>query len=61
MRLAVGDRVLELDPLLDDQEIDASASTGTVYWEGAVRVLEGGRQVGAGYLELTGYAGALRL
>ncbi|TXL63926.1 carotenoid 1,2-hydratase [Zeimonas arvi] len=61
MRLAVGDRVLELDPLLDDQEIDASASTGTVYWEGAVRVLEGGRQIGAGYLELTGYAGALRL
>lgn len=59
MRLAVGERILDLEPLLDDQEIDASASTGTVYWEGAVRVLEKGRQVGAGYLELTGYAGGV--
>lgn len=61
MRLAVDDRVLELEPLLDDQEIDATASTGTVYWEGAVRVVEAGRRVGAGYLELTGYAGTLTL
>ena len=61
MKLSVGGRVLELEPLLDDQEIDASASTGTVYWEGAVRVLEAGRSIGAGYLELTGYAGALSL
>ncbi|MCM5569633.1 carotenoid 1,2-hydratase [Burkholderiaceae bacterium FT117] len=61
MRLALGGRTLELEPLLDDQEIDATASTGTVYWEGAVRVLEGGQPVGRGYLELTGYAGELRL
>jgi predicted secreted hydrolase len=61
MRLRVGSRLLQLEPLFDDQEIDASASTGTVYWEGAVRVLEAGRQVGAGYLELTGYAGSLSL
>ena len=61
MRLEVGARALELEPLFDDQELDARASTGTIYWEGAVRVLEAGREVGRGYLELTGYAGALRL
>jgi predicted secreted hydrolase len=32
-----------------------------VYWEGAVRVLRDGVDVGRGYLELTGYAGALRM
>lgn len=61
MQLIAGERVLQLEPLIDDQEIDASASTGTVYWEGAVRALEAGRQVGSGYLELTGYAGELIL
>jgi len=44
-----------LEPLFDDQELDARASTGTVYWEGAVRCLHGGREFGRGYLELTGY------
>jgi len=46
----------------DDQELDSRASTGTVYWEGlsALRA-EDGRAVGWGYLELTGYAGQLRL
>ncbi|MCO5105866.1 MAG: carotenoid 1,2-hydratase [Burkholderiaceae bacterium] len=61
MRIEAGSRVLDLEPLFDDQELDARASTGTVYWEGAVRVVEEGREVGRGYLELTGYAGALRL
>lgn len=61
MRLTVGHRVLTLEPLLDDQEVDARASTGTIYWEGAVTVIEDGRRVGAGYLELTGYAGSLNL
>jgi predicted secreted hydrolase len=50
-----GEIALELEPLLDDQELDARASTGTVYWEGAVRALAGGREIGRGYLELTGY------
>ena len=45
----------------DDQELDARASVGTVYWEGAVRASSGGRIAGRGYLELTGYGGALRL
>jgi predicted secreted hydrolase len=46
---------------MDDQELDARASTGTVYWEGAVRALRGGREVGRGYLELTGYGRPLTL
>ncbi len=44
-----------LEPLMDDQELDARASTGTIYWEGAVRAFRADRQVGRGYLELTGY------
>jgi predicted secreted hydrolase len=61
MRIRVAGRELELRPLFDDQELDARGSTGTTYWEGAVVALEGGRRIGRGYLELTGYAGALRL
>jgi predicted secreted hydrolase len=48
-------------PMMDDQELDSQASTGTIYWEGAVRLLQAGREVGRGYLELTGYGGALRI
>ncbi|MDQ6620767.1 MAG: carotenoid 1,2-hydratase [Pseudomonadota bacterium] len=51
----------DLEPLFDDQELDARASTGIVYWEGATRALRDGREVGRGYLELTGYAGAVKL
>jgi len=61
MGLQVGPLDLELQPLIDDQELDARASTGIVYWEGAVTALENGRRIGRGYLELTGYAGAVRL
>lgn len=50
-------RRLRLVPLMDDQELDARSSTGAIYWEGAVRVLEDGREIGRGYLELTGYSG----
>jgi predicted secreted hydrolase len=48
--------------LLDDQELDSRGSTGSVYWEGVsvLRDLDGGT-AGWGYLELTGYAGRLRL
>ncbi|HKP66001.1 MAG TPA: lipocalin family protein, partial [Casimicrobiaceae bacterium] len=48
-------------PLFDDQELDARAGVGVVYWEGAVRASIDGRFVGRGYLELTGYGGPLRL
>lgn len=61
MRVSVAGRDLELRPLFDDQELDARGSTGITYWEGAVTAHEGGRRIGRGYLELTGYAGALRL
>jgi predicted secreted hydrolase len=41
---------------MDDQEHDARGSTGTLYWEGAVRAYdERGSEVGKGYLEMTGY------
>ena len=57
LRVRSAGRTLDLLPLFDDQELDASLSIGTIYWEGAVTVVENGRTVGRGYLELTGYAG----
>jgi predicted secreted hydrolase len=51
----------QLDPLQPDQELDSRRSTGAVYWEGAVTVKRGGRQVGRAYLELTGYVRPMKL
>jgi predicted secreted hydrolase len=53
---------LVLVPLLADQEL-ANTAGGTSYWEGAVDVNDAatGRHLGAGYVELTGYAGPLSL
>jgi predicted secreted hydrolase len=60
-RLATGGRTIRLEPLMDDQESDARGSTGTLYWEGAVRAVdERGSEIGRGYLELTGYGQKLR-
>jgi predicted secreted hydrolase len=61
MRLEAGGETYTLEPLMDDQELDARASTGTIYWEGAVRAMQGGREAGRGYLELTGYWRPMRL
>jgi predicted secreted hydrolase len=48
--------------LLDDQELDSRGSTGSIYWEGLSDLVDaGGRRIGRGYLEMTGYAGALKL
>lgn len=48
--------------LLDAQELDSRRSTGTIYWEGLSELVDDrGRRVGLGYLEMTGYAGRLRL
>jgi len=48
--------------VLDTQELDSRSSTGAVYWEGLSEVFDShDRLVGRGYLEMTGYAGALRL
>lgn len=49
-----------LSPLLPDQELDARAGTGAVYWEGAVTASRDGSPEGVGYLELTGYGRPLR-
>ena len=52
----------EIRALMDEQELDSRASTGTIYWEGLSELLNsGGQRVGLGYLEMTGYAAALRL
>ncbi|MEP6874600.1 MAG: carotenoid 1,2-hydratase [Burkholderiales bacterium] len=48
--------------LLDDQELDSRGSTGSIYWEGLSDLLDdAGKRIGRGYLEMTGYAAALRL
>ncbi|HEX4440285.1 MAG TPA: lipocalin-like domain-containing protein [Thermoanaerobaculia bacterium] len=47
-------------PLLADQELVTSKSTGVTYWEGACAVsgTRGGRPIGGrAYVEMTGYAG----
>jgi predicted secreted hydrolase len=61
MTLRAGAATYLLDPMIDDQELDARASTGTIYWEGAVRASGTGGERGRGYLELTGYGTPLRL
>jgi predicted secreted hydrolase len=50
---------LELEPAVEDQELDTTRTTGMIYWEGAVRARgsTGGKPVfGRGYVEMTGYA-----
>ncbi|MFK7892513.1 MAG: lipocalin-like domain-containing protein [Granulosicoccus sp.] len=70
-RLVAGDLDLLIEPLFDDQELDSRASTGVIYWEGAVQVWDmasvqpdgskTGERIATGYMELTGYAGTLSL
>jgi len=62
LRIQNQKRSLNLRPLIKDQEIDARASTGNRYWEGAVMAYnDRDEAVGRGYLELTGYDRAMRL
>ena len=50
-----------LEPLVADQEL-TNALGGGPYWEGACRVSDAtGHPVGSAYLELTGYAKALKI
>jgi predicted secreted hydrolase len=51
---------LVLVPVVLDQEL-ANLTGGVSYWEGAVDVNDAvsGRHLGVGYVELTGYAGAV--
>lgn len=53
---------LSIDPTIPDQEL-ANALGGISYWEGSVDVRDVAtkRSLGVGYVELTGYAGAVRL
>ncbi len=44
---------ITLQPVINNQEMDTRASTGIVYWEGAVEV--SGSHKGVGYIELTNY------
>jgi predicted secreted hydrolase len=60
-RVSAGDREIDVEPLFDDQENDTRATTGAIYWEGAVHALHAGLPVGRGYLELTGYWRRLEL
>lgn len=58
------DLVLDVVPLLADQELRTSRSTRVSYWEGAVAVTgtKQGRPIkGQGYVELTSYAERLKL
>ncbi|MBL8467679.1 carotenoid 1,2-hydratase [Methyloversatilis discipulorum] len=61
LEVSVGERRFLVKPLFDDQELDSRASSGAIYWEGAVTVFDGARRIGRGYLELTGYAAALKI
>jgi len=53
----------QVEAMLDAQELDSRASTGTIYWEGLcdLRAADGGALRGRGYLEMTGYAQRLKL
>jgi len=59
VEMQVNDLVLK--PLMDDQELDARTSSGTIYWEGAVRAFSKTSEIGRGYLELTGYWKPMKL
>jgi predicted secreted hydrolase len=55
---------VDLTPAFSDQELITSRSTRVTYWEGAVRIagtIRGKQVSGEGYVELTGYAGKLKL
>jgi predicted secreted hydrolase len=62
-RVQVGDRRYRVEPLLLDAELDSRPTTGILYWEGPIRLIDEatGREAGRGYLELTGYGGKLNL
>ena len=48
--------------VISHQEMDSRASTGAIYWEGLSDLYDGGgTRIGRGYLEMTGYAKALKM
>jgi len=46
---------LEIQPEMNRQENVGRLVGSLFYWEGAVKVLQNGKQIGQGYVELTGY------
>lgn len=54
-RVRAGALEVTVRPLMDDQEFDARASVGGIYWEGAARLFRGDDPIGRGYLEITGH------
>jgi len=53
---------LEINPAFQNQELITNRSTRVTYWEGAVDIrgtTRGKGVAGAGYVEMTGYAGKL--
>jgi predicted secreted hydrolase len=55
---------LEITPAFPDQELITHRSTRVTYWEGAARITAtvGNKPIsGAGYVELTGYAGKVNI
>jgi predicted secreted hydrolase len=59
LRIAGAGLDLVVTPTVRDQELDARATTGVVYWEGSERITgtaAGVPVTGKGYVELTGYA-----
>ncbi|MES2830936.1 MAG: carotenoid 1,2-hydratase [Pseudomonadota bacterium] len=60
-QIQTGPFIWQLQPLMDDQELDSRQSTGAIYWEGAVKLTRDGQPAGQGYLEMTGYVKPLKL
>ena len=61
-RLSIPQEKLDLEVLVEmaDQENRSRLIDTLYYWEGAVRLLQNGTQVGKGYVELTGYGSSSR-
>lgn len=59
--IRVNNQDFRLQTLMLDQEVDARASTGGFYYEGAVVMSRNQVVIGRGYLELTGYSQAVKL
>ena len=59
----IDDRRYRVEPLLQDAELDSRSTTGILYWEGPIRLVDEatGQELGLGYLELTGYGGKVDL
>jgi predicted secreted hydrolase len=65
-RVGVPAEGIELDivPFFPDQELDTRKSTKVIYWEGSVQVRGNFQKKpvqGLGYVEMTGYAGKLKV